>query len=112
MSRGVSARKRSEWADRLRRFSRSKSSVAEFCRREQVSVPSYYHWRRKLAEATPEADSRRRPAAFLPVQVAGLAEMQVSFPNGVRLMLPAHNPRHVQAFIESLALARTAPGGA
>ena len=104
--------KRSEWLDRLRRFRRSNLSVTEFCRREKVSVPSYYEWRRKLTETTSEAGAEGEPATFIPVQVASPAELQVAFPNGVRLTLPAHNCQHVQVFIESLAMARTTRGEA
>jgi hypothetical protein len=86
-------------------------SVSEFCRREQVSVPSYYQWRRKLADATSEVGARPQPATFIPVQVASSADLQVTFPNGARLTLPAHNRQHVQVFIESIALARTTQGG-
>lgn len=110
MPRGAHVRKRSEWLDRLRRFSRSNLSVTEFCRREQVSVPSYYHWRRQLADAMSEVDARREPATFIPVQVASSAELQVTFPNGARLTLPAHNRQYVQVFIESIAMARTTQG--
>ena len=112
MSRGAHVRKRSEWLDRLRRFSRSNLSVTEFCRREEISIPSYYHWRRKLAEATSGVDARRQPATFIPVQVAGSAELQATFPNGARLTLPAHNHQQVQVFIETIAMARTTQGGA
>jgi hypothetical protein len=107
MSRGAHVRKRSEWLDRLRRFSRSNLSVTEFCRREKVSVPSYYQWRRKLADATSEVNARPQPATFIPVQVASSADLQVTFPNGARLTLPAHNRQQVQVFIESIAMART-----
>jgi hypothetical protein len=110
MSRVASVRKRSEWLDRLRRFSRANLSVSEFCRREQVSVPSYYQWRRKLADAVREVEGQ--PATFIPVQVARSADLEVTFPNGARLTLPAHNHEHVQVFIESIALARTTRGGA
>jgi hypothetical protein len=48
MSRGPQPGKRSQWLDRLRRFARTKCSVAEVCRRERVSVASFYQWRRKL----------------------------------------------------------------
>lgn len=112
MSRGAHAGKRSEWLDRLRRFRRSNLSVIEFCRREKVSVPSYYQWRRKLADAMSEVDAGEQPATFIPVQVAGSADLQVTFPNGARLTLPAHSRQHVQVFIESIAMARTTQGDA
>jgi hypothetical protein len=110
MSRGAHARKRSEWLARLRRFSRSNMSVTEFCRREQVAVPSYYQWRRKLANATSEMDAGGEPATFIPVQVASSAELQVTFPNGARLTLPALDHELVRKSIEAIALARTFQG--
>jgi len=110
MSRGAHVRKRSEWLDRLRRFSRSNLSVAEFCRRERVSVPSYYHWRRKLADVTSEVDAGGQPATFIPVQVASSADLQVTFPNGARLTLPALDHALVRMSIESIALTRTFRG--
>lgn len=112
MSRGAHVRKRSEWLDRLRRFRRSNLPVTEFCRREQVSVPSYYHWRRKLAEAKSEVDAGGQPATFIPVQVASSADLQVTFPNGARLTLPALDHDLLRISIESVALTRTFQGGA
>lgn len=112
MPRGSHVRKHSEWLARLRRFRRSNLSVSEFCRRERVSVPSYYHWRQRLADAASEVDAEGQPATFIPVQVASSAELQVTFPNGARLTLPTHNHQHVQVFIESIAMARTTQGGA
>lgn len=112
MSRGAHVRKRSEWLDRLRRFSRSNLSVSEFCRREKVSVPSYYQWRRKLAEASSGVDADGQPATFIPVQVASSAEVQVTFPNGARLTLPTLDHELVRMSIESIALTRTFQGGA
>ena len=112
MPRSAHVRKRSEWLDRLRRFRRANLSVSEFCRREKVSVPSYYQWRRKLAEATSEVGAAGEPVTFIPVQVASSADLQVTFPNGARLTLPAHTREHVQVFIESIAMARTTQGDA
>lgn len=112
MSRGAHARKRSEWLDRMGRFRRSNLSVIEFCRREQVSVPSYYHWRRKLADAVSEASAGGQPATFIPVQVASSAELQVTFPNGARLTLPALDRALVRMSIKAIALTRTSQGDA
>jgi len=38
----------SSWRSRMTKFRRSKLTVVEFCRREAVSVPSFYHWRKQL----------------------------------------------------------------
>jgi hypothetical protein len=37
------------WGERLRRYERAGQTVAEFCRHEGVSVPSFYQWRKQLA---------------------------------------------------------------
>ena len=36
------------WRERLSRFRRGNLTVAEFCRREGVSNPSFYQWRKRL----------------------------------------------------------------
>ena len=56
MSRRADGRKVSEWCGRFERFRRAGLSVARFCAAEQVSVPSFYQWRKKLA-----ARQRERP---------------------------------------------------
>jgi hypothetical protein len=112
MSRSARVLKRSEWLDRLRRFDRSNLSVSEFCRRERVSLPSYYQWRRKLAAVASEVDAGGQPATFIPVQVAGRAELGVTFPNGARLTLPALDHKLVRLSIEAIALTRTCQGDA
>ena len=114
MSRGASAQKRSQWRERFGRFARSKLSVTEFCRRERVSVPSFYHWRRKLADSSfngPAPRSAER-ASFIPVQVATATGLQVDFPNGVRLTLPSSDQELVRTAIDTIAQARTRQGDA
>jgi hypothetical protein len=90
-------------------------TVAEFCRREDVSVASFYLWRRKLAETTIAEEATVKQSAgptFIPVQVAAGANLQVVFPNGTRLTLPAHDHELVKLSIESIAVARTTTGEA
>jgi hypothetical protein len=114
MSRGASAQKRSQWRERFRRFARSKLSVIEFCRREGVSTPSFYQWRQKLADSSSNGPARRSPtlASFVPVQVATASDLQVNFPNGVRLTLPVSDPELVRISIDTIAQARTRQGDA
>ena len=38
-----------EWEERFGRFERSQMSVSSFCDVEEVSVASFYRWRKKLA---------------------------------------------------------------
>jgi len=114
MSRSPNLRKRSQWLDRLRRFARSKLSVADFCQREQVSVASFYQWRRKLDDASPDLSDRRAPTreSFVPVQVTSATDLQVTFPNGTRLTLPAHDHELVKRCIDAIAMVQTTTGAA
>jgi hypothetical protein len=48
MPRGSNPKKTEEWTSRLDRFEESSQTVAAFCRSEGVSVPSFYHWKKKL----------------------------------------------------------------
>jgi hypothetical protein len=50
MARAWETPKAFEWRRRLVRFHKSRLSVVEFCEREGVSTPSFYQWRKKLAE--------------------------------------------------------------
>lgn len=66
------------WRERIERWGRSGQSVAEFCRRDQVSQPSFYAWRRRIEarrrkRRSPKAREVRHgatgAAAFVPVRV-------------------------------------------
>lgn len=51
-----------QWRERLERFRGSTWTVAEFCRREKVSVASFYQWRKKLAGSGHNGRRRRTTA--------------------------------------------------
>ena len=91
------------WRERLERQRRSGLSVAAFCRRERVSQPSFYHWRKRLAAA-------ERPL-FVPVQVADDAPasaggLEIDLPGGAVVRLPVGAPRElVSLAIEAAARA-------
>ena len=95
------------WRRRMQRFSRSRLTVAEFCDREEVSVAAFYQWRRKLvalgrsSAATVRAQTQGglpaqvvsgAPNGFVPVKVWQSSAIEVRFPNGVVLTLPAGDP--------------------
>ena len=50
MVRRKNAEKESYWRDVIKRHSVSSLSIREFCENEDVSLPSFYAWRRKLRE--------------------------------------------------------------
>jgi hypothetical protein len=65
------------WRDVLRRQARSRLSVAEFCRREGLSQPSFYAWRRTITQRDgrrPDcSDSDAQAVGFLPVRLREVA---------------------------------------
>ena len=65
------------WAQRLGRYRRSSLTVRAFCQAENVSVPSFYQWKKKLAQA----EAPPSPA-FVPV------ELSRQYANDLDLMLP------------------------
>jgi hypothetical protein len=88
------------WRGCIVRWRNSRLSVREFCRREALSEPSFYAWRRELArrEASqtpprPAAQRRsrqtRKPPAFVPVQVVAPrstgCSIEIVLPRGRRV---------------------------
>lgn len=71
MSRTQSLSRRQVWRTRLRRYRQSDLTVAEFCRREGVSVPSFYQWKKKLADdnSPPLAAAEVVDPKFVPLVV-------------------------------------------
>jgi transposase-like protein len=48
MNRKLNSKRADLWRERLARQAVGAWSVAEFCRREGVSQPSFYQWRKRL----------------------------------------------------------------
>lgn len=63
------------WRDTLHRHQRSGLSVREFCRRHHLSSPSFYAWRRILAQRDRQAATPLDTPlpAFVPVHIAAAA---------------------------------------
>ena len=101
MSLGSNPLKAREWADRFLRFDNAQQSVVEFCRSEGVSQPSFYAWRKKLADkrSKPVGRMRFEPVPFVrPRLESGL---MVRLPGGVELEL-ASDLELVQAVVKQL----------
>lgn len=56
MLSGSRLEKLQEWTSRFERFANSDLTVVRFCDAEGVSVPSFYHWKKKL-----RSSSRSKP---------------------------------------------------
>ncbi len=46
----TAARGRDAWSERLERFAHSGLTPAQFCAQENLSLPSFYSWRRLAAD--------------------------------------------------------------
>ncbi len=107
MRRVVEEAKRRLWRERLSRFARSGQKVAAFCSAERVSVPTFYHWRRKLASQFSKPERRQagrsslgnRTDAFVPVRIEATAWVEMELPNGTRVRVPAGEPAAVRAAV-------------
>jgi len=104
------AERESFWRGALARHAASGRSVAAFCRREKLSQPSFYAWRRTIAQREgaqrtisqrdsqrPKTTRPRRPAReFLPVRVTDLpardSSIMIELAGGHVLRLPEATP--------------------
>ena len=121
------AEKVAEWQQRLARFHRSGTSIAQFCYDEGVSTPSFYVWRRKLrrrpaaasasgagrltagsAVAGQSVQGQPRQGIFVPVRVlgdvnsGGQLTMIAELRGGTRLTIPLAGPETLQLAIAAL----------
>jgi hypothetical protein len=107
MTRSADPARAAQWHKRLERFASSSLSVARFCRREGVSVASFYHWRKKLADQSPARGPSRRTApqaaAFQPVTVVPSSPvLAVRLPGGAHLEVPSGDLEAVRVVVREL----------
>lgn len=94
---------RRRWQELLGRFESSGLTVARFCQAEQISVASFYQWRRRFREALPSGahGSTTTTPRLLPVVMTGrrssralhgdawpASTLDLELPNQIRLRLP------------------------
>ena len=114
MARIGDAAKRRQWIERLRRFNEGEYTVVGFCAVERVSVPSFYQWRKKLANCerplpsagdvhTTTPAGRRGTQAFLPLQLTQAATVEIHLPNGTRVTLPTGDMSLLESAIATVA---------
>lgn len=104
MANGSDSQKVSEWRRRMARFEKSSRTVTRFCQDEGVSVPSFYHWRKRLQQS-PRANQEANLAAanFAPVRLVASASVSVRLPGGTQLEVPAGDLEVLQSAIRTLA---------
>ena len=89
-----------EWQRRMTRFQEGQQSIAEFCRKEGVSAPSFYQWRKRLGEGPCPAEAA---GGFRPVRLIGSAGVAVRLPGGTQLEVPTSDAEALRLVIDTLA---------
>ena len=92
---------REQWRRRMARFEGAGLSVVEFCLQEGISTPSFYQWRKRLAQEG--GDEIGSPSSFRPVRLVGAAEVSVELPGGTRLRIPAADRQALEVVLGVLA---------
>jgi hypothetical protein len=112
MSRGQprDPRKEQFWRDHLARWQRSGLSVRAYCSQHHLAEPSFYAWRRTLAQRHPRPQGPA-PLTFVPLHLtpeptAAVPLLEVLLCNGRRLRLdpavPAAVVRDLLAVLEEM----------
>jgi transposase len=89
-SRRDPAATRRRWAERLARFRRSGQTIAQFCAAEEVSVPSFYVWKRTLASGGVPAPPASAPT-LVPIRLtpSPATPIELTLPSGTVVRFPA-----------------------
>lgn len=101
MSGDLESPKVTEWRRRMERFGRSDLTVVAFCGEEGVSAPSFYQWRRRLAEERGVGSGES--GGFATVRVVGSASVSALLPGGTRVEIPTADEQALRATLEALA---------
>lgn len=111
MGRGIDAAKWAAWRKRLARFERSDLTISAFCLAENVSMGSFFQWRRKLAgdsDATAPHEAPLESPTFLPVRVESAAPLEIDLPNGARIRVVTRDVAAIEAVVAAVGrLARS-----
>ena len=103
MPRGSSPIKVQQWRERLERFAQSGQTLVQFCQAERVSQPSFYQWKKKLAEQARPSSSDSKASAFRAVEWTPpcQAATTIRLANGIEIEL-GDDLRIVQAVVQQL----------
>ena len=109
MARAIRGSSASAWRRRFRRYSRSSLTVSEFCSKEEVSVASFYAWKRKLDAVASNGASDGGPSAppaFRPVSLVGPAPvMSAKLPGGLQLEVSVADVELIRGVVAELVRA-------
>src|SRR5262245_56555310 len=102
-----SVEKEQYWRGQVEGQVASGLSAGGGCRREQLSEPSFYAWRRKLAERDGERSAPVSAAAshgFLPIRLTTFAasHVELQLTSGLVIRIPAHETTVLRTILEIL----------
>lgn len=80
------------WTRLIRDFDSTQLSVAQYCRNSNVSVASFYQWKRRLSA---DSTSSMNTSAFVPLNIKPSASIsqtcvQIELGNDCRIDVPQH----------------------
>lgn len=85
MGRPANAALVARWQERLGRWRSSGLSISEFCRREEISQPSFFAWRKRLAGRNTKSP---RFVELPPLTWPATSGVQIALPGGATVTLP------------------------
>lgn len=92
MGKRIEGVKHEQWRKRFAKFEDSELTVAEFCRREEVSEASFYYWAKRIRKSGQVESTRRRRSEVPPSPpVGGVSEdfVEVLVSDSIRVRMPA-----------------------
>jgi hypothetical protein len=111
MARSSSVSRQQFWQQRLARFQASRQTVVEFCRKEGVSQPSFYLWRKRLSPPSVGRPGTKLPAGFRAVHLLPSANVSVQLPGGTQLVVPMADRESLRLVIETVTRIDAAVAG-
>ena len=105
MSKRFDGGKREEWRKRLEEYDGAGVTVAEFCRREQVSQASFYYWAKRIRQAGKGKATQRAPQkASVAMSRDGVSHdfVEVLVGDSIRVRMPTSRLAAVAALIRDL----------
>lgn len=91
------------WRGQIEGQAASALSARQWCLQEQLSEPSFYAWRRKLAHRDRERLASVPPAVgngFLPIRLTAASSVELQLPSGLVIRVPAQETAALRAVLE------------
>lgn len=91
------------WRGQIEGQAASGLSAREWCQREQLSEPSFYAWRRKLAQRDRERSAQGPQAvtnSFLPIRLTAASNVELQLASGLVIRVPAQETAALRAILE------------